>query len=178
MQSHALLNPPLRELSVALVGDERTAKLHWDHMKIAGPTDVLTFELDHDGRGRVTSGEVIVCVPFAVRAAKAEKIPVRKELLLYALHGMLHLCGFDDRNDADFAQMHHREDNILKRLGVGAVFHLGRKKSRKHSGLLKTCPRPHGHILARSGDFSEGEGMAPSVTPAPQKRRRRTGGMR
>ena len=42
---------------------------------------------------------------------------------MYGLHGMLHLCGLDDRNEVDFAHMHHREDEILKRLGVGAVFH-------------------------------------------------------
>jgi probable rRNA maturation factor len=121
-RAHAFLKTPLREMSVALVGDKRMADLHERFMNIPGPTDVLTFELDHDARGRVTAGEVVVCVPYALGHARKSGVPARDELLLYALHGMLHLCGFDDRTTRDFAKMHRREDEILKRLGVGAVF--------------------------------------------------------
>jgi probable rRNA maturation factor len=113
-------------MSVALVGDRRMGVLHEGFMGIAGATDVLTFELDHDARGRVVAGEVVVCVPYAVREAKRRGVEARKEVLLYALHGMLHLCGFDDRTDRDFAIMHRREDEILKRLGVGIVFARGK----------------------------------------------------
>jgi rRNA maturation RNase YbeY len=120
--AHRLLKPALRELSLAMVGDRRMAQLHEQFMNISGPTDVLTFELDHDARGRVTAGEVVVCVPHAARQAATAGVSLRDELLLYALHGMLHLCGFDDRTDRDFAAMHQREDDILKRLGIGAVF--------------------------------------------------------
>jgi probable rRNA maturation factor len=98
------------------------ADLHLRFMDIPGPTDVLTFELDHDPRGRVTAGEVVVCVPYALREARRRRVPPRAELLLYALHGMLHLCGYDDRTDRDFATMHRREDEILNQLGVGPVF--------------------------------------------------------
>jgi hypothetical protein len=55
---------------------------------------------------------------------------VRDELLLYAVHGMLHLCGYDDRTDRDFAAMHRREDHILSRLGVGAIFGAGATAAR------------------------------------------------
>src|SRR4051812_26343813 len=94
--AYAQLNPPLRELSVALVGDKRMAELHMQFMGLPGPTDVLTFPFEQDREGRVLSGEVVVCVPEARRRSKAEGIPLQKELLLYALHGLLHLCGFDD----------------------------------------------------------------------------------
>lgn len=122
LAAHAMLRPALREMSLALMGERRMAELHERFMGIAGPTDVLTFELEHDARGRVIAGEVVVCVPFALREAKRQKIQPKKELLLYAVHGMLHLCGYDDRTDRDFSQMHHREDQILTALGVGAVF--------------------------------------------------------
>jgi probable rRNA maturation factor len=46
--------------------------------------------------------------------------------LLYSLHGMLHLCGFDDRTEPDFRRMHQTEDEILTRLGVGPVFQPGK----------------------------------------------------
>lgn len=120
--AHGYLKPPLAELSLALVGDKRMADLHEQFLNIPGPTDVLTFPLEADERGRVISGEVVVCVPEARRRAHAEGHTADKELLLYALHGMLHLCGFDDRTDAGFAAMHRTEDKILTALGVGPVF--------------------------------------------------------
>jgi probable rRNA maturation factor len=120
--AHKLLRPPLDELSVAIVGDRRMAELHERFMNVAGPTDVLTFPLDLDPRGRPVSGEVVVCLPEARRRAKEYKVPVERELLLYALHGLLHLCGYDDRTGDDFRAMHRAEDEILTRLGVGPVF--------------------------------------------------------
>ncbi len=98
------------------------ADLHVRFMGVAGPTDVLTFPLDEDGDGRVTAGEVVVCVPEARRRARDEGHPAAAEVLLYAVHGLLHLCGYDDRTAADFRRMHRTEDDILGRLGVGPVF--------------------------------------------------------
>ena len=140
------------EISVALVGDRRMSELHERFMGIAGPTDVLTFELEHDGRGRVVAGEVVVCVPHAVRAARRSGVAVRKEVLLYALHGMLHLCGFDDRTDRDFVRMHQREDDILKKLGVGVVFARGGGKTTAYSG-------EHKHTHTRSSTIGEGDAL-------------------
>jgi len=112
----------LREFSLALVNDARMSDLHAQFMGIHGPTDVLTFPIDHDPRGHVTSGEVIVCVPQARRQAKQRTIPLRLELLLYSIHGMLHLLGYDDRTPGDFRIMHRIEDEILSKLGFGPVF--------------------------------------------------------
>jgi probable rRNA maturation factor len=91
-------------------------------MGIAGPTDVLTFPMELDARGRPTGGEVVICIPEARRRCKELKTPLKHELLLYAIHGMLHLSGFDDRTDREFRRMHRMEDTILRRLGVGPVF--------------------------------------------------------
>ena len=110
------------EISIALLGDTKMAALHKRFMNVPGPTDVLTFPLDHDARGRVTAGEVVVCVSHAQREAKRGGIDVNHELLLYALHGVLHLSGFDDRTSADHARMHKEEDRILRQIGIGAVF--------------------------------------------------------
>ena len=101
-KAHQLLKPPLKELSIALVNDRRMSELHMEFMNLPGPTDVLTFPLELDKRGRALSGEVVVCVPEARRRAKEHGVSVRDELMLYALHGMLHLAGFDDRTARDF----------------------------------------------------------------------------
>jgi probable rRNA maturation factor len=114
-KAHAILRPPLQELSLALVTDREMADLHQQFMNISGPTDVLTFPLESDRRGKATDGEVVICVPEARRQAKSHGVPVRDELLLYALHGLLHLSGFDDRTDRDYRKMHAAEDAILQK---------------------------------------------------------------
>jgi probable rRNA maturation factor len=120
--AHAILRPALSEMSVALVGDGRMSELHEQFMSIAGPTDVLTFPLETNGSGRVTEGDVVICVTEARRRCREHGVSLEHELLLYALHGMLHLCGYDDRTQRAYAKMHRTEDEILKRLGIGPVF--------------------------------------------------------
>ncbi|MBC7782311.1 MAG: rRNA maturation RNase YbeY [Burkholderiales bacterium] len=125
------------ELSVALVGDAEMSGLHEQFMGITGPTDVLSFELDHDARGRVTSGEIVVCVPEARRQARSLGHPLTDELLLYALHGVLHLSGYDDKTDSAYRRMHRTEDRILTQLGVGKVFSRGSTRQRPKPRLGK-----------------------------------------
>lgn len=127
-----LLQQAPDEVSIALVGDITMGRLHERYMGIAGPTDVLTFELDRDRRGRITSGEIILCIPHARRAARRLGTNPKHEALLYAIHGLLHLCGFDDRTEHDFRVMHAKEDDILTRLGVGPVFHRTTPRRRRN----------------------------------------------
>ena len=129
-KARGLVKGALAEFHVILVNDADMARLHWDFMRVRGPTDVLTFPIDQDRRGRPTSGEVYVCVPHARRQAKERGVSPADEVLLYALHGMLHLSGYDDRTARDFAKMHAAEDAILTRLGDGAVFAAGSDGSR------------------------------------------------
>jgi probable rRNA maturation factor len=117
-----LVRRPPTELSVQFTDDRTMSRLHRRFMNVAGPTDVLTFPMDIAPDGRVISGEVVICVPQARRQAKKHEIPVERELLLYALHGLLHLSGFDDRTESDFRRMHALEDDILIQIGVGPAF--------------------------------------------------------
>jgi len=112
----------LRELSIAIVGTAAMAKLHQQFMDIAGATDVLTFELEHNAAGQCVAGEIVICAPVAARQARLHHHAVKHELLLYALHGVLHLCGYDDKIDAAYNTMHHLEDHILAKLGIGPIF--------------------------------------------------------
>lgn len=118
----ALLPLAPSDLAVILIGDKIMSNLHVRFMKIAGPTDVMTFPIDFDASGRATAGEVYVCVPEARRQATRRGNREQDEVLLYALHGLLHLCGFDDTTAREFNRMHRKEDEILTRLGVGLVY--------------------------------------------------------
>jgi probable rRNA maturation factor len=124
----------LRELSVALVDSRTISRLHRQFLGVGGPTDVLTFPLETSGRPpRAVSGEVVLCVPLARRRAAANGIGDADELLLYALHGLLHLSGYEDATAKGFGRMHRAEDHILKSIGVGPIFRLpsaGRPKTK------------------------------------------------
>lgn len=112
----------LAELSIALVGEKRMQELHKRFMDIDSPTDVLTFPLETDRRGRPISGEVVICVPVALKRSRDVRTRPANEVLLYAIHGLLHLSGWDDRTDRQYRRMHEMEDTILRRLGIGPVF--------------------------------------------------------
>ena len=116
---------PPAHVSVALVGDKVMCDLHARFSGDPTPTDVLTFELAHGDDARVSDGEVVVCVPQAKRTSKERGTALASELLLYALHGPLHLVGYDDKDAAAFEAMHRREDELLEQVGVGPVFAVG-----------------------------------------------------
>jgi probable rRNA maturation factor len=121
-----MLRSPLKDLSLAIVPAKQMSSLHKKFLGQSGSTDVLTFELDHDSRGRTIAGEIIICSTIAKTRARALAHPVSHELLLYAIHGLLHLCAFDDRTASTFAAMHAKEDEILTRIGIGPVFGAGK----------------------------------------------------
>jgi probable rRNA maturation factor len=116
------IKSPVNDLHVILVNDKTMSRLHEQFMGMKGPTDVLTFPLDLDPKGRPLSAEIYVNVNHARRESKKRNLPLKNELLLYALHGMLHLSGYDDRTDRDFRRMHTKEDQILQQLGIGPIF--------------------------------------------------------
>jgi probable rRNA maturation factor len=111
-----------RHLSVALVGDRVMSRLHQRHLGIDGPTDVLAFPLEQRPHGRVVEGEIVICVGEARRQSRRHGTPLNHEVLLYAIHGLLHLRGMDDTTPAGFERMHRMEDALLTRLGIGPVF--------------------------------------------------------
>lgn len=119
-----LAHVPLRELSIVIVGDRDISRLHQQFFSDLATTDVITFPLDLDAKGRTLSGELYLCAPMARRQARLRGSPIEHEILLYAIHGVLHLGGHDDRNAAAYSVMHRKEDSILRKLGVGAVFAL------------------------------------------------------
>ncbi len=121
-----MLRSPLKDLSLAIVPAKQMASLHRKFLGQSGPTDVLTFELDHDSRGRTIAGEIVICSTIAKTRFRRLSHPLAHELLLYAIHGLLHLCAFDDRTASTFAAMHAKEDEILTRIGIGPVFGAGK----------------------------------------------------
>ena len=103
------------ELSIAFVDKEEIARLNEKFLGHKGPTDVLSFPIDTNG-GRL-GGEVVVCPPVAVEFAAESKTDVEGEIMLYVVHGLLHLLGYTDSNGKSAKKMHRLEKEILTGLG-------------------------------------------------------------
>ncbi|MFN3467044.1 MAG: rRNA maturation RNase YbeY [Candidatus Brocadiales bacterium] len=103
------------ELSIVYVDEEEMARLHKTFLGKEGPTDVLAFP-DKDRSGKVV-GEIVVCVPVAIKMAKELGSDVEGEIMLYTLHGLLHIMGYDDKKEKDAKKMHLKEKEILSRFG-------------------------------------------------------------
>lgn len=110
-----------RAISVAIVDAATISRLHEQFLGKREATDVLSFELERDAQG-VSEGEIVVCLDIAQEQSSRRGHAVEKELLLYALHGLLHLSGYDDLEEAGNRRMHAKEDEILEAIGVGAAF--------------------------------------------------------
>lgn len=108
-------------ISIALVRDERIARLNEQYLDHEGPTDVLTFDLS-DGGGSDVDGELVISSETAVREAAARGHDPTAEILLYAIHGTLHLCGMNDDTEGNARAMHEVEDGVLRGMGIGPIF--------------------------------------------------------
>ena len=110
---------------VVLVDDAEMRRLHRLYRDQDSTTDVLSFPLaadadeedawDPDGEG--PSAEVVVSVDTARREALARGVDFRAELALYLIHGVLHILGYDDEDDATRFRMRAAEAEHLDAAG-------------------------------------------------------------
>lgn len=107
-------------LTVLLVDDAGSARLHGEHFGDPTPTDVMTFPDGQDDpeSGRHRLGDLAVGVGVARREAARRGVPVAHELALYVLHGVLHLLGHDDADPRDQEEMWQVQRRLLAPLGI------------------------------------------------------------
>lgn len=101
-------------LSVAVVSDRAIRPLNRRYLQHDYATDVLSFLLD-SGPGWL-DGEVIVSADTAASQAPQYGSSAADELLLYVIHGTLHLIGYDDTTPAERKRMLARQRRYLRRL--------------------------------------------------------------
>ncbi len=110
-------------VDVSLVDDPQMIELHDASLGLACPTDVLTYDLRVSPNDAI-QGDLVVCVDEAARQAHDRRHPVRLELLLYMIHGVLHLIGYDDHDEHEARMMHTREDEVLQAIGCAPAYHV------------------------------------------------------
>jgi len=102
-------------LSVALVDDERIAEIGRSFRGSDGPTDVIAFEAETELDQ--SAGEVIISLQTAERQAAEAGHSLAREACLLMAHGMLHVLGYDDENEAGSLEMQQIQDRVLDLLG-------------------------------------------------------------
>lgn len=105
------------EISLALLDDGAIQALNREHLDHDYPTDVLSFALWEEGEPVV--GDVYVGYHQALRQAAEEGISPREELLRLAVHGTLHVLGYDHPSDPEerpASEMYREQEAILAEL--------------------------------------------------------------
>jgi len=116
--------PPNAEMGLVITSGEEVGTLSLEYLKDGETHDVLTFAFntgtpkDKDfvlpPDGLLHLGEVIISYPQAAIQAGEQKHPVRTEVVILAIHGILHLLGYDHAEPDDEQKMRGRESEVLK----------------------------------------------------------------
>jgi len=97
-------------VNMVLTTDVHLRELHRQFMGIDEETDVMTFPLDEDGQ---RGGDIVISVDRAEEQAAEAGHSLADEIRFLAPHGLLHLCGWDDLDDASRAAMLARQADLL-----------------------------------------------------------------
>jgi probable rRNA maturation factor len=76
---------------------------------------VISFNLSEKHAPDRFCADIIICAKQAARNAQAFKVDLAYELTLYALHGALHLFGYDDKKPKDRLVMQKKQEELLKK---------------------------------------------------------------
>ncbi len=117
------------EVSVVVTDDAGIAQINEQYLAHEGPTDVISFPQYDLTPGAPTGlppqallGDVVISAETAAsQAAEYAGWTAGDEVCLLLVHGLLHLCGYDDQTAADRLVMQQREDHYLRALGRPAV---------------------------------------------------------
>jgi probable rRNA maturation factor len=110
--------PAAGEVSVLLTDDEAVRVLNRNWRGIDQPTNVLSFPLPADKAPYALIGDIAIAYETVAREAAAEGKPFLHHLAHLAVHGFLHLMGYDHATDSQADAMEGLERDILARLAI------------------------------------------------------------
>lgn len=112
------------ELSISFVDEQEIQAINRDYRDKDKVTDVISFSLEEDepeieglDMPRVL-GDIIICLEVAKEQAESYNHSLSRELGFLALHGFLHLLGYDHMTEEDEKEMFSRQDEILNEFGL------------------------------------------------------------
>ena len=111
------------DLTIVLTDDAQLHELNRDYLGIDAPTDVLSFpasETDPETARRYL-GDILISVPRAEAQARISGHALEAEVQLLAVHGTLHLLGYDHAEAKEKARMWKAQAEVLERLGLAEI---------------------------------------------------------
>ena len=104
-------------VNIAVLDNKTIQELNREFLDHDYPTDVLSFMLEREQER--LEGEIAVSAEMAVQQAVHFDWPAAHELVLYVIHGALHLVGLDDKRPESLEQMRSAEQQVCQHLGIG-----------------------------------------------------------
>ena len=109
------------EVAIALVSDSHIQQLNKAYRRKNKPTDVLSFPAESGPRRAESElGDIAIATGIARRQAKAAGHSYETELRVLALHGLLHLLGYDHDHPRDQGRMARAEARLRRKGGLSA----------------------------------------------------------
>ncbi len=106
------------KVSIVLVDNETIHTLNRDFLNHDYPTDVLSFLIEEKGGHRYVEGEIVVSTEMAKERAGEFDWNPEQESLLYIVHGLLHLVGYEDDTKSAAKGMREKERHYLGGVGI------------------------------------------------------------
>ncbi len=105
-----------KEFNVIFVDEDEIKRINKEFRKIDKVTDVISFALIDDAELVQTNelGDVFICVEKAISQAEEYGHSARREFAFLAVHGYLHLCGYDHQSPEEEKVMFELQDKILE----------------------------------------------------------------
>jgi probable rRNA maturation factor len=106
------------ELTLVLTDDEQLQAMNRTYLEIDAPTDVLSFSADFTDPDSQTRylGDILISIPRAVEQAAANGQTAQAEVMLLAVHGVLHLAGYDHAEEEEKQRMWALQTEILAKI--------------------------------------------------------------
>ena len=116
----------MTEVDITIVDDEEIHQLNRDYRNVDRPTDVLSFALDEDDEDEPELlegqlhllGDIIISAETATRQAEEFGHGLEREIVYLAVHGLLHLLGYDHMVEEDKVIMRSKEEEALRAINL------------------------------------------------------------
>jgi probable rRNA maturation factor len=134
-QAAAALSVGNGELAIVLTEDSAIRRLNRDWRGVDAATDVLSFPTKDAGGEPPLVGDIVLAYETLTREARAERKPFSHHLAHLAVHGFLHLRGYDHERRADADAMERIEREILRRLAIPDPYRQPARAQKAHRHL-------------------------------------------
>lgn len=103
----------LNSLSIVFCSDKYLLKINKEFLKHNYYTDIITFDLSTTNH--LIDGEIYISIERVKENAKTFNSTIKTELHRVIFHGVLHLCGYQDKSQSQKITMRQKEDQALKK---------------------------------------------------------------